>query len=1022
MHGQQFDRPKDEQFATKNDPSITSNRTSLDSVRADRWLLHTSSHDPALVKSTTERFGILSSIIAIALTAPFARAWRCCAIGALLVPLLVSSQTPAPTPTTDNRQPRRAIRVGASIDSYPYSYLDDHGQPTGFVVELLNAVARVMNITVQREMSTGLETNRRFLAGEFDVNQFYSVTPDRLALAQFSVPYLIVNGTIFARRGDTRFQSMEDLRKSHAIVATAGGPANVFGMQHGMSADQFHTTSTEDAIRQVSDGRADAALLSRLSGLAQLHRLRLRNVVPVGTEVSTYPSRFCFAVHRDDEQLLAQLNEGLAILHQTGEFDVIYRRWFSRYEPLAFTRNEVIAYVAAALAVALVVALWGLMRQRQLRRSLASQAAELAHHRTMLAEAQTFAALGHWQRLIGKPDILSWSEETCRVFGRDPSSAPPKTTDQLLEWAGGPDVGRWRDAMERTMRDTTPYDLDLAIEPTAGHRKVIHARGRVVRSENGEVIGLFGTVQDITARRAAEAALRRSERLLRAFYENLPQAVGVVERGEAGWSFVSLNRGAVTYFGLPALPSLPGSLDQLGVSPELQREWTALLTKCETAIAPFSIESRSPHNRRDFVITIVPLGPEVQPLQCYFLVEDITDRKEKDAEIAQGRRLRALGALVGGIAHEFNNLLTPILLKSDELRIEAKDQHVREGISLIADTARRSAELTRRLLAFGRNRTREIELFDVRTVIETNVTLLRQTSDRRIQIESHVPADLPRLYLCANDVHQILLNLLLNARDTLADKLSRNLAPNWQPRISITAQQRGTTSIEPFASTSRRPESWITLCVHDNGMGMPAGVIERVFEPFYTTKEVGRGTGLGLATVWHLISELGGRVDVDSTPGEGSTFCVALPIYPPEPQPPPPKNTHAMAASHTAALRLLVVDDEPVISKLVSTLLRRQGHQLVLVQQGQEAWEHISKAPRDFDALIMDLNMPGLSGLEVARRARQLGFNRPILVMSGHVTTEDRRELERLGITSIIQKPFSAEDFTTAFARFIVKS
>src|SRR6185369_14888638 len=98
-------------------------------------------------------------------------------------------------------------------------------------------------------------------------------------------------------------------------VATAGGPANVFAMQQGMTADQFHTTSTEDAIRQVADGRADAALLSRLSGLAQIHRLRLRTVVPVGTEVSSYPSRFCFAVHRDDEQLLAQLNEGLAILH-----------------------------------------------------------------------------------------------------------------------------------------------------------------------------------------------------------------------------------------------------------------------------------------------------------------------------------------------------------------------------------------------------------------------------------------------------------------------------------------------------------------------------------------------------------------------------------------------------------------------------------------------------------------------------------------------------------------------------------
>lgn len=909
----------------------------------------------------------------------------------------------------------RLIHVGVSIDSYPYSYVDAQGEATGFANDLLSAVARVMDLPVRRELGHGLDINRRFAAGDFDVNLFFSSTPDRLSFARFSVPYLVVNGAIFARIGDDRFHSIEDVRRLHAIISTAGGPANDFALQQGLTPDQLRTTSTEDAIRQVAEGRADVCLISRLSGLAQIHRLGIKNLAPVGPEIGQYPSHFCFAVHRDDEALLTRLNEGLAILHQTGEFDVIYRRWFSRYEPLALTRIQVIAYVAVTLAVALIVALWGLLRQRQLRRRVASQAAELAEHRALLAEAQTFATLGHWQQLIGQPDAMSCSEETHRVFERDPTRGPPRDTAELLAWAGGPDVERWREAIERTLRDGSPYDLDLTIEPRLGRRKTIHARGRVVRNEAGNVVGLFGTVQDITARRAAEMALRRSERLLRAFYDNLPQAVGVAEHVAGEWRIASLNRGAISYFGLRDAPALPAPLMNLGLDPELQEEWRGLLAQCASAPAPFKVESHARGTRREFVVTLVPLGPEVQPLQCYFLVEDVTERRDKDAEIAQGRRLRALGALVGGIAHEFNNLLTPILMKADELQHEATDPQLRADVQLIADAARRSAQLTRRLLAFGRDRTREAERFEVRALVDNNVALLRQTIDRRIELELDLPENLPPLFLCSSDVHQILLNLLLNARDTLIDKLARHPAQEWQPRIRIGAAAHARNAIVPF-DRRREPESWITLEVQDNGMGMPPGVIERVFEPFYTTKGVGRGTGLGLATVWHLVNELGGRIDVESTAGAGSTFRVALPVYPVTAAPATNGSAGATAAG-TPSLRLMIVDDEPIISNLLTTVLHRQGHRLTTVGQGLDAWDRLATGHADYDALILDLNMPGMSGLELARKARALPYAGRIMIMSGHINALDRRELERLGITTILQKPFSVEEFLAAFGQ-----
>lgn len=913
---------------------------------------------------------------------------------------------------------RRVIRVGAPNDSYPYSYLDEQGHLTGFSVDILDAVARVMGLNVEREAATGLDINRRFGGGEFDVNQLLSVTPDRAKYAGFSVPYLVLNGAIYARRDDHRIKSLDDLRRLHVTVVTAGGPAYDFAIAQGLAPDQLRTRSTEDAMRDVADGRADVALVSRLTGLAQIHRLHIKNVAPVGPQIGEFPAHFCFAVHRDNDELLAEINEGLAVLHQTGEYDSIYRQWFSRYEPVAFTRNEFIASVAAGLAIALIVALWSLRRQRQLSRRIALQAAELTENRALLAEAQRFATIGHWQLLQSDPDGLSCSDETFRILGRDPHVVGrPKTIEDLLAWAGGPDIARWRDAIARCSNDGTPYDLDLTIEPRPGRRAVIHTRGRVVRNSVAVPAGQFGTIQDITARRDAEVALRRSERLLRAFYDNLPHAVGVAERTTTDWQIVSLNRGAISYFTLTKMPPLPVPLAQLGLETDREHEWRRLLDSAAASPVPIKTESRSHDRRREYAVTLVPLGAEIQPIQCYFLVEDVTERKAKDAEIAQGRRLRALGSLVGGIAHEFNNLLTPILMKADELRYDASDPQLREGLTLISETARRSAELTGRLLAFGRNRTQKPEEFSLSSLVDNCLALVRQTTDRRIQIECDIRSDLPRLYLCSNDVHQILLNLVLNARDTLLEKLGGNPRPDWQPMIRIEAQTHPAGAFEPATEVAQRAESWIALTVRDNGMGMPAGVIERVFEPFYTTKEVGRGTGLGLATVWHLMTELGGRIYVESAAGEGSSFRLALPVYPARPMAPAPSAAAGAAPPVPSGLRLLVVEDETVISKMLASLLQRQGHQIALMRHGQEAWDKLAAAPHAFDALIVDLNLPGMSGVELTRRARAMAFERPILVMSGHITLADRQELERLRVTAILLKPFTVEEFTAMLAR-----
>jgi CheY-like chemotaxis protein len=232
-------------------------------------------------------------------------------------------------------------------------------------------------------------------------------------------------------------------------------------------------------------------------------------------------------------------------------------------------------------------------------------------------------------------------------------------------------------------------------------------------------------------------------------------------------------------------------------------------------------------------------------------------------------------------------------------------------------------------------------------------------------------------------------------------------------------------AIVPFVSSAGPPvQAWIQLSIRDNGAGMNPGVLERIFEPFYTTKEVGHGTGLGLATVWHFITELGGRIDVESEVGKGSAFHVSLPVRPPA-EPAATEKTQGLSGGTPEPARrrrLLVADDEEAIAQLLVRVLRRQGHEVVLVNNGLDAWAQISATPEAFDLVMMDLNMPGLNGLELARRARALPFNRPLVLMSGRVNDEERAEMEQLRIDAILAKPFDIDALLATLASVLPRA
>jgi len=800
-----------------------------------------------------------------------------------LIALAVTTFTAPGSAATGTYRPlaeRHPLAVSVTADSYPYGFVTNDGQWSGFSSDLMDAVATTMHLTIRRIAAPSSESHERFKDGEFDLLQAFSQTEDREQFADFSVPYLTLQGAVFIARNGSPIKSIPDISRARFVLVGAGSVGERFLRDYKLHPEIVRVSSAESGLRLIESGHADGIFLAQLTSTSLIAQQHFRNIVMFAEPMTGYDIRHCFAVHKGDAELLSRLNEGLAILNRTGEAQRIYNRWFGQTLSPSFTREQVRTYVAATLALAFVAALWGFVRQRTLRRRITGQAAELA----------------------------------------------------------------------------------------------------------------------------------AKEALLQALYDNIPMAIGIIEASPDGHRVIAINRQAEPYFTLSPKEVSGQLLDTLKLEAGWARELRNLLRTWPADGTLLREERNVPERHRILLFTLAPLphGPKGYRRVCV-LVEDVSERRQLDEELAQGRKLRAVGELVGGIAHEFNNLLTPVMLKVDEIEhSRSEDAALVEELTAIRQASRRAAELTRRLLTFGRKSGTESEVISLHSAVNNVFDLLRQTVDRRISLINQVPADLPSLYLNSTDLSQILLNLLINARDTLVEKLERQ-PDNWVAclRVEASTVATGPTSRPPFGAAATT-EAWQRLTIHDNGMGIPEDVRERIFEPFFTTKEVGKGTGLGLATVWHLVTGFGGSIELESTPGEGSSFNVLLPVRPAPKV--PVKPVIAPIATPTQATRVFVVEDDPQVSQVICALIRRAGHDVETMADGLSAWRHLETEWQRYGLFLFDVNMPGITGIELARRLRGAGSATPLIVMSGRLSTVELDAITKARVDRILPKPFAMDE------------
>ena len=575
--------------------------------------------------------------------------------------------------------------------------------------------------------------------------------------------------------------------------------------------------------------------------------------------------------------------------------------------------------------------------------------------RITFANRRTETVLGYRpDELVGESIEVLLPEPLRRRHVGHRAEAWKHTSPRPMGGAGSPFVARRKDGSE--------VAIEVGLTPIA-----IGGTGY-----------MMATVTDVTARKVAEDAVKR----LAAFPEVNPNPVVELDA-----------TGAIAYAN-HAAEALAHGLGLRAPASMLPDDTASLVQDClSTGKERRAIEQR--FGKRTVSWSFYPI---VDRGVVHAYAADITERVALEAQLRQAQKMEAIGQLAGGVAHDFNNILSVVLMQAElSASAEALSTDVRDGLHEIRACAERGADLTRQLLLFSRRQVMQPQHLDLNEVVTTTAKMLQRIIGEDISLELHLhPSRLP-VRADSGMLNQVLLNLAVNARDAMP-RGGRLRVDTWERALAETDDK-------PYPDVL--PGRYAGLRVSDTGSGIPADVLPRIFEPFFTTKEAGRGTGLGLATVFGIVRQHGGFVNVASEPGLGTSFEICLPeTAPPEAAAETPRVRAAVGGTET----ILVVEDEPAVRHLVRSLLRRRGYTVFEAGNGLEALKLWQEHGDHISLVLTDMVMPdGMSGLDLARRLRAANPGLRVVFSSGYSAEIAGRELKLADGENFLQKPFTSD-------------
>ncbi|BCL33673.1 response regulator [Nostoc sp. MS1] len=530
---------------------------------------------------------------------------------------------------------------------------------------------------------------------------------------------------------------------------------------------------------------------------------------------------------------------------------------------------------------------------------------------------------------------------------------------------------------------------DLTVEP--------------LRNESQEIVGVTCACIDISERKLAEAKIREQAALLNITTDAI--CVRDLENKILFW-----NQGAENLYGWQADEAIGKDTSELlfrEPSPEIeaallnvisQGNWQGELNKVTKAGKDVVVASR----------WSLVCDEQGKPKSILSVDTDITQKKHLEAQLFRTQRLESIGTLASGIAHDLNNILTPILAGAQllPLKFPDADERTQHLLEILEINAKRGADLVKQVLSFARGVEGKRITLQLKHLIVEVIKILKETFPKSIEVYTDIPNNLWMVSGDSTQLHQVLMNLCVNARDAMPDG----------GRLTISAENLLIDENYARMNLEAKQGSYIVVTVSDTGVGIPEENLDRIFEPFFTTKAIGQGTGLGLSTVLGIVKSHGGFISVDSEPGRGTSFKVYLPAVADSEIPscdhfiPPPGHGEL----------ILIVDDEPSIQEITKTSLESYQYQTLVAGDGVEAIALYAKNADKISAVLMNIMLPVLDGLTTIRTLKKINPQVRIIATSGLISKTKLNEIVNTGANSFLAKPYTVNELLLALHEVMI--